>query len=213
MDFTPFVRAIKNGFKKDQIKVFDSIKELESLQLAELGSNDVEGYQVFTPQFIVKQMSEAIGDDCLDFSKTILEPTSGDGAFTTYLLHARLEKALDLGDFEINALKALSTIYSIEMDKPLIEKQRNNIFTLVKQFVSNHEIEVHESFFEAVKCIITTNYLWAMFNSDHPSGGLWVEVAYKMPDAEKGKMNSLDMPVWTIGSNGMTLKYEGVDVW
>ena len=213
MDFSPFVAAAKGLFKKDQLKVFDSIKEFESLRLAELGSNDVEGYQVFTPQFIVKQMAEAVGNDYLDFEKTILEPTSGDGAFTTFIVRQRLKKALEMGDFEINALKALATVYSIEMDKPLIEKQRNNIFTLIKQFVAEKGIDVDPYFFDMAKCIITTNYIWAMFNSDHPGGGLWVEVAYKMPEAEKGNYKPLEMPVWSISETDISIHYEGVDLW
>ena len=93
-----------------------------------MGSNDTEGYQIFTPKFIVEQMVSAIGDDVLDFTKTILEPTSGVGAFTTYILFKHMETIKS--NYEIEILKALSTIYSIEMDKELIEKQRNNIFLL-----------------------------------------------------------------------------------
>ena len=68
MDFTPYVENIKASFKKDQLKVFDAIKELPEIKLASLGSNDIEGYQVFTPEFIVKQMTDAVGKDCLDFT-------------------------------------------------------------------------------------------------------------------------------------------------
>jgi len=112
MDFTPFVENIKNKLSNTQIKTFDLIEAYDSLKLASLGSNDTEGYQVFTPEFIVKQMTEAVGPDILDFSKTVLEPTSGDGAFTTCILKKRLETISD--NFEIESLKALSTIYSIE---------------------------------------------------------------------------------------------------
>ena len=97
-----------------------------------MGSNDTEGYQIFTPKFIVEQMVSAIGDDVLDFTKTILEPTSGVGAFTTYILFKHMETIKS--NYEIEILKALSTIYSIEMDKDLIEKQRNNSLFCYKQF-------------------------------------------------------------------------------
>ena len=211
MDFTPFVEQIKASFKKEQLKTFDSIKELEEIKLASLGSNDVEGYQVFTPEFIVKQMTEAVGQDCLDFSKNILEPTSGDGAFTVYILQKRLEKALEGERFELDSLKALSTIYSIEMDKDLIKKQRDNVFTLFAKFLRDHAGEANPGYLDLAKCIITTNFMWAMFNSDFPSGGIWVEVAYKMPEAEKQNYKPLQMPVWNINQDQISLKYEEVE--
>ncbi len=213
MDFVAYVEKIKSTLKKEQIKVFDSIKSFDSLRLASLGSNDTEGYQVFTPDFIVKDMCTAVGDDVFDFEKTVLEPTSGDGAFTTYILRKRLEKASKNDDFEINSLKALSTIYSIEMDKELIIKQRNNILTVIKLFVEEEKKEVDDSYFDMAKLIITTNFMWAMFNSDYPIGGFIIDVAYKMPNAEKKDFRSLDMPVWKISKEDISLGYEGVEIW
>ena len=213
MDFSPFVEQIKSAFKKEQLKVFDSIVAFKSLQLASMGHNDVEGYQIFTPDFIVRDMCAAVGDDILDFTKTVLEPTSGDGAFTTYILRRRLETIKD--NFEIESLKALSTIYSVEMDKELIEKQRNNIFTLVKLFILEKNIEVDHSYFEMLKCIISYNFIWGMFNSEFDNGGglAGIDVVYKMPDAEKQKYKSLDFPVWDIRSDSINVHEEGVDLW
>lgn len=213
MDFSPFVEQIKSAFKKEQLKVFDLIVDFDSLQFASKGYNDVEGYQIFTPDFIVRDMCAAVGDDILDFTKTILEPTSGDGAFTTYILRKRLETIKK--DFEIESLKALSTIYSVEMDKELIEKQRNNIFTLVKLFILEKNIEVNHSYFEMLKCIISYNFIWGMFNSDNSidMGLFGTEVVYKMPDAEKQKYKSLDFPVWDISSDSIKVHEEGVDLW
>ncbi len=211
MDFSSFLEQIKSSFKKEQLKVFNSIKPFDSLKLASMGHNDTEGYQIFTPDFIVRDMCAVVGNDIFDSSKNVLEPTSGDGAFTTYILQKRLEK-ID-SDFEIESLRALSTIYSIEMDKELIEKQRNNIFTVIKLFVEKKALEVDKSYFDMVKAIITTNFIWAMFNSDHPIGGLMVEAAYKMPNAAKGDFRPLDFPVWTISSNNISFHMEGVEVW
>lgn len=211
MDFTPFVEQIKSKYKKKQQKTFDAIECFDSLQLASLGSNDTEGYQVFTPEFIVKQMTEAIGDEILDFSKNVLEPTSGDGAFTTYILRKRLETIED--NFDIDSLKALATIYSIEMDKDLIVKQRSNIFTLIKMFVAERKIDVDPSYFDMIKCIITSNFLWAMFNSDFPIGGFIIDVAYKMPNAEKKDYRTLDFPVWSISKENISVHEEGVEIW
>ncbi|MGM9880764.1 MAG: hypothetical protein ACI318_05825 [Bacilli bacterium] len=217
MNFSPLVEKTKNQFNKKQLKILESIKEYDSIHLSSMGHNDVEGYQVFTPEFIVRDMCSSVGDDLLDFSKNVLEPTSGDGAFTVYIFKKRLETIKD--NFEIESLKALSTIYSIEMDKELIEKQRNNIFTLAKLFVEENGIQVDESYYEMLKCLITTNFIWAMFNSEPEECSLSRlygvhDVAYEMPNAEKKKAKDewLQMPVWKIEENNIEFMYEEVTI-
>lgn len=218
MELEESVALIKSKFNKTQLGDFDVIKELDEIKLASMGLNDTEGYQIFTPEFIVKDMVRCIGEDeVFDIEKTVLEPTSGDGAFTVYILYKRLSKifAEDKENFVIKSLKALSTIYSIEMDKGLIVKQRNNIFTCAKQFIANNKINVEDSYFDLVKCIIVTNFMWAMFNVDNLINEFSLfspEIAYKMPDAEKDNFKSLDMPVWSI-NDSIDVHYEGVDLW
>lgn len=211
IDFTPFVQQIKSSFKKDQLKDFSLIKNFDSPELASSGHNDIEGYQIFTPKFIVEQMTEAVGNDILDFTKNVLEPTSGDGAFTTYILQKRLDTIKD--DFEIESLKALSTIYSIEMDKDLIIKQRSNIFTIICNFINAKKIEVDSSYYDMAKLIIVTNFIWAMFNSDIPNDGFYIDVAYKMPNALKKDYKSLDFPVWDISKDNISYHKEEVEAW
>ena len=213
MDFKSVALQLLNQFDKNELKIYNSIQCFDTIHLASMGHNDTEGYQIFTPEFIVKDMCAAVGDDILDFSKTVLEPTSGDGAFTTYILRKRLETIK--GDFEIESLKALSTIYSVEMDKELIEKQRNNIFTLVKLFISEKNIEVDDSYFEMLKCIISCNFIWGMLNSEFDNGGglAGIDVVYKMPDAEKKKYKPLGFPVWEISNDSINVHVEGVDLW
>lgn len=218
MELEESVALIKSKFNKTQLGDFDVIKELDEIKLASMGLNDTEGYQIFTPEFIVKDMVKCIGEDeVFDIEKTVLEPTSGDGAFTVYILYKRLSKifAEDKENFVIKSLKALSTIYSIEMDKGLIVKQRNNIFTCAKQFIANNKINVEDSYFDLVKCIIVTNFMWAMFNVDNLINEFSLfspEIAYKMPDAKKGNFKSLDIPVWSI-NDSIDVHYEGVDLW
>lgn len=215
MDFKGIALSLQSEFSKTELKVFESIHCFDSIHLASMGHNDTEGYQIFTPEFIVKDMCAAIGDDILDFSKNVLEPTSGDGAFTVYIFLRRLEKALKGDNFELDSLRALSTIYSIEMDKELIEKQRNNILTAITLFIKNHKVKVSEGYFDVFKCIITKNFIWAMFNSDNPidAGLFGTEVAYEMPKAEKNVFNPLNMPVWNISDNSIDVHEEGVEIW
>ena len=215
MDFKGVALGLQSKFSKTELKVYESIQCFDSIHLASMGHNDTEGYQIFTPEFIVKDMCAAIGDDIFDFSKNVLEPTSGDGAFTVYILLRRLEKALKGGNFELDSLRAVSTIYSIEMDKELIEKQRNNILTAITLFIKDHKLKVSEGYLDVFKCIIVKNFIWAMFNSDGPidAGLFGTEIAYEMPKAEKNVFNPLDMPVWDISENGISVHEEGVEIW
>ena len=210
IDFTPLVKKIKKQFRKDQLSTFNKIISFKTIKLSRFGSNDIEGYQIFTPKHIVKDMCNIVGNDILNFNKTILEPTSGDGAFTTYILQKRLETIKN--NFEIESLKALSTIYSIEVDKKLIEKQRNNIFTLIKKFVEKNNIKINESYFEIIKCLITTNFIYAMFNIANNNNKLFdLELAYKMPEAQKKRLISLSMPVWHINKKNINYHEEKID--
>ena len=215
MDFKSIADKIVSDFTKTELAAYKNIVTFDVLSLSSSGHNDTEGYQIFTPEFIVKDMCAAIGDDIFDSSKNVLEPTSGDGAFTVYILLKRLEKALKGSNFELDSLRALSTIYSIEMDKELIEKQRNNILTAITLFIEDHKIEVPEGYLDVFKCIIVKNFVWAMFNSDSPidAGLFGTEIAYEMPKAEKNVFNPLDMPVWDISENGISVHEEGVEIW
>ena len=218
MDYSGIVARLKAKYTKEQLKYYGQIVEFDSLKLSSMGHNDTEGYQIFTPAFIVKDMCAAVGDDIFDFSKNVLEPTSGDGAFTVYIIGKRLEKALAGGNFELDSLRALSTIYSIEMDGELIVKQRSNVFTLYRQFVKEHSIELSDDYFEFVKCMILSNFMWAMFNDDPDTQSMAlfnseVDIAFAMPDAEKNKKNDkyLLMPVWDITDSDINVHEEGVE--
>lgn len=217
MDFLAVVQKIKSKFSKEELKNLELITGFDSLHLASMGSNDVEGYQIFTPEFIVKDMCKAIGEkEVFDPSKTILEPTSGDGAFTVYILTKRLEKVFkdNKENIEIESLKALSTIYSNEMDKELIIKQRNNILTAFTEFAKKKKIKWSDNYLDLVKCIILKNFTWGMFNSDNSidAGLFGTEVIYKMPKAEKGDYQAIDFPVWEITNDDVDFYMEGVEL-
>lgn len=204
------------GRKKeiDYEAIKKKIKELDKVSFLSHGENDDNGFQIFTPDFIVDGMMKAIGYSKIeDFSKTILEPTSGDGAFTCRILERRLNKAWkDKETFVPQSLRALSTIYSIEMDKSLIEIQRNNIFTIFMSFVKKGHLE-DEKYINLIKEIIARNFIWGMFNSDNEITQLSPDVVYRMPEATKQNLIPLQFPVWTINDDlSHSLRYEDVDV-
>jgi len=151
------------------------LTRLEKVVYLDHGTSDEEGYQIFTPEFIVDGMVDAIGKkEVLDFSKTILEPTSGDGAFTCRILIMRLKTIKE--NFASESLRALSTIYSIEMDEALIIRQRNNIYTIMCEFAEKKKI-TGKKYFECLEDIILSNFVWGMVDTNEGA----YSIAKKMP--------------------------------
>lgn len=191
-------------------KAFKNIRLLERIELSNGGSNDVEGYQIFTPRFIVEDMTNAIGtENITDFTKNVLEPTSGDGAFVVYILEQRL-KTINGDNVLTNVLKALSTIYSIEMDEELILKQRNNVYTLVRMFLNERNIDITDDYDKFLRLMISTNCMWATFNTE-PLGFLTDLLASYMPLDKDGK--NVEFPVWKITDDlNISLRFEVADL-
>lgn len=120
----------KFNFDENHLNNIIDFKKYPDLDIG--GSDDIDGFQIFTPDFIVKDMINIVGKDNInDFNKTILEPASGDGAFTVKILESRLKTITRDEKYFKNSLIALSTIFSIEMDEYLVIKQRSNVFSLL----------------------------------------------------------------------------------
>lgn len=181
-------------------EIVSQIHELDKPTYAEYGENDENGFQVFTPEFIVEGMIKAVGTkEVDDISKTILEPTSGDGAFTGRILERRLKKLIKNKDsYPANSIRAISTIYSVEMDKDLMERQRNNVFTVFMQYARKAKLENDEKYVGLAKLVIAHNFIWGMTNTLSEITQLSPDVAYRMPDAESNQLSTLHFPVWDI---------------
>ena len=168
------------------------------------GSNDADGFQIFTPEFIVNDMLKLIGNDNInDITKTVLEPASGDGAFTVRILESRLKKLKKDKDYIQKSLVALSTIYSIEMDYDLMQKQRNNIYSLLLKIAKMSKQEVTDDYKIVAKKIILTNFIWGETNIDRPLKYKGEAVGWYMPTKVKGKSkkienNRIQFANWTI---------------
>lgn len=209
----------KRGFKTKTPaleEVVSAIRELVAPTYAEHGEHDENGYQVFTPDFIVEGMIRAIGvDKVADPSVTILEPASGDGAFTGRILALRLEKLLGNEDcYRSESLRALSTIYSIEMDGDLIIRQRNNIFTVFAGYARNAGLEGDAEYLMLAKRIIAWNFFWGKTAVEDPHSLFLVpSVAYPMPEEAEGSRNPLRFPVWSIHEDlSYDVREEDVDL-
>ncbi len=175
--------------------------------LADIGSNDQEGYQIFTPEFIVKDMIKLIGEENVaNINSTVLEPTSGDGAFTVRILELRLKKILKDKNYLQKSLTALSTIFSIEMDEVLIKKQRNNIFSLLMLYANSRNIDITPEYVDLAKKIILTNFIWGETNIDRPLVFKGQPMGWYMPTISRNKSaksdkNRIQFARWSINSD------------
>ena len=201
--------------KKALWKALSSIKHLEKVDLKTCGNSDVfDNFQIFTPRFIVDGMIEAVGkENITDYSKRILEPTSGDGAFTCRILELRLEKIVSDDKEAIfeETLKALSTIYSIELDEELIKEQRNNIYTVAADFLKDKGVDLTEEKDACLKFLINENFIWGETDIDGTPNPILCRVAYRMPESTKHPI-AVEFPVWEFDKGLVSLHYEDPEI-
>lgn len=148
------------------------IEEFENYNLAELGNHN--NTQIFTRREEIDTMIDSIGRDyILNYETTILEPTSGDGAFTTRILEYRLEKYSDTKKYQeylLNSLRSLSTIYSIEYQNDTCYTQKCNLYTAMlksyRAYVKKNKGEVlslKDEWLKIAKDIIFENVMWGEY--------------------------------------------------
>lgn len=197
-------------------KELHSISRLKEVRLKAFGNNeDLDNFQVFTPRFIVADMLKAIGDENIaNVDHRILEPASGDGAFTCRILELRLKK-IDGHDpkavFE-DVLRSLATIYSIELDEGLVQEQRSNIYTLAVQYLADRDVELSESEDVLLRLVVHSNFIWGETNIDLTPTLLDCDVASKMPEARRGERVSVRFPVWRFEGGRVSLRFEAPEL-
>lgn len=223
--------------KKEIERIIKEIKDIGKLpSLKAQGQKDELNTQIFTPSFIVEEMINLVGKEYVcDFSKTVLEPASGDGAFTTSILKSRLKSITKDDNFCHKSLLALATIYSLEIDEELVVEQRNNIFSVLCHYAARHNASLE--YYNLAKLIIAHNIIWAKTeindnqfgDSDAPDFGTYLSdkigsksstdndvktfdilapiVARYMPEGEK----PIKFAVWSINPD-LTYTYRLEDV-
>ena len=98
------------------------------------------------------------------------------------------------------------------MDGKLIKEQRNNIYTIVVDFLKGKGISLSESEDALLRLVIFSNFIWAETNISSLPTLLICDVAYEMPGAEKGKYSSVEFPVWGFDIDKVSLHYEAPEV-
>lgn len=179
------------------------------------GYDNNDNFQIFTPDFIVHQMLDTIGDEnIVDLNHVILEPTSGDGAFTIRILERRIKEILNKKlSFETSILKAVSTIYSIEMDERLLLLQRDNIRQLIRYFSYRHKQPISQTFLTSLEDILQFNFVFGETNiKEEISDSLFgVELGWYMPNIDNS--NPIKFYSWIINDDlSVTKKLESIEI-
>ena len=94
--------------------------------------------EVFTPYWMVQKMidSPGIKEECENINSLFLEPAAGDGNFLVAILIRKIKSANEISEntmfFLQNSLKALSSLYGIELLEDNSNDCRKNIFNTYK---------------------------------------------------------------------------------
>lgn len=121
--------------------------------------------EVFTPDWMVKKMlsEPAIQENIKDIRATFFEPSVGEGAFVTEILHQKLNYVDEIsskGDWVENALWVVASIYGIELltDNLIIAKQ-NLVEVLIEHYQNFYQKELSNNtdLYKSARYIIDNN--------------------------------------------------------
>ena len=99
--------------------------------------------EVFTPEFIVKQMCDLCEPEISHIDGKIFEPTCGNGNFLVEILRRKLAKIKfkNQKQFEFEIILALSNIYAVDIQKDNVLEARNRLRSIITKFVSSQKDE------------------------------------------------------------------------
>lgn len=162
--------------KIDKIELFDShqyqtykknykLKQLVDGELIKSKERVQNHGEVFTPKWMVEQMlaTPEIQEKIHDLHATFLEPSAGEGAFLTEILHQKLNYVDEISkkkDWQINALWALMSIYAIEYLEDNLTKARQAMVDVLVNHYQNFfqkELKGKTDFFRSVRLVIKLN--------------------------------------------------------
>lgn len=121
--------------------------------------------EVFTPDWMVKKMlsEPAIQEKIKDIRATFFEPSVGEGAFVTEILHQKLNHVDEIsnkGNWIENALWTVASIYGIELltDNLIIAKQ-NLVEVLIEHYQNFYQKELSRKsdLYKSARYIIDNN--------------------------------------------------------
>ena len=121
--------------------------------------------EVFTPDWMVKMMlsEPAIQAKLKDIRATFFEPSVGEGAFVTEILHQKLNHVDEISnksDWVENALWVVASIYGIELlTDNLIMAKQNLVNVLIEHYQNFYQKELSKNtdLYKSARYIIDNN--------------------------------------------------------
>lgn len=121
--------------------------------------------EVFTPDWMVKMMLSEPGIQAKikDIRATFFEPSVGEGAFVTEILHQKLNHVDEIsskGNWIENALWVVASIYGIELlTDNLIMAKQNLVNVLIKHYQNFYQKELSKNtdLYKSARYIIDNN--------------------------------------------------------
>lgn len=127
--------------------------------------------EVYTNEREVKAMMDLLGDTGYKISARFLEPSCGNGNFLQEILDRKLSKVATasssstLKGFEYNIIKAVSSIYGVDICMDNVLESRDRLFNVIKSFYSyNKNTNIaSDGFYESVKYVLSKNIILGDF--------------------------------------------------
>ena len=121
--------------------------------------------EVFTNEREVKAMLDMVPDMFTSLDSTFLEPACGHGNFLVEILARKIELitadkfGTEPGWFEFCLLRALASIFAIDIDQENVEEARHRLFEMAEAAHALYGEKPSAGFDKAVKAILETNIL------------------------------------------------------
>lgn len=120
--------------------------------------------EVFTPEWLVKEMLDMVKDEAEKVESRFLEPGCGNGNFLVEILERKLnvvDKKYNNSkdEYRFHIILALSSIYGVEILFDNVEECRNRLIGVIR----NHYSDEDQEFFDTVNFILERNIIWGDF--------------------------------------------------
>lgn len=132
--------------------------------------------EVFTPEWLVKDMCDMLPDDAWnDISKTFLEPSCGTGNFLVEILRRKLDICKDTDD----CFTALGSVYGVDLMQDNIEESKERMLEI---FVGccGHKDEARKILDRNIICgnfltkkTVDGNPIWFLEDEEDEQIALW----------------------------------------
>jgi len=119
--------------------------------------------EVFTNAREVKHMLDLVQQEASSIVSTFLEPACGNGNFLYAILSRKLSTVQRLYghrhlDYTLNAIRAVSSIYGIDIQRDNVEEAKSRLFNQVfTSYINNFQAEPPEALQRATRAILGRN--------------------------------------------------------